>query len=137
MRPSFKSSLAPRRAFKSSPVMFAVCVMSSPLFANAATCEWSQRFASDVASHGARAKDSTNDLEAKWLARDARLPAVNGADEAKACGCTAAIPSFEEAAMQAMYADRATSLTAAKQYGHRIKAAADKALDALRRCAGS
>jgi hypothetical protein len=102
--------------------------------ASAASCEWAERFATDVASYGERAVGSDNDLEARRFARDARSPAYDGARESKDCGCPAAIPSFEEAALQAMYADRAQNITASRQYGRRIKMLGEKALDTLRSC---
>jgi hypothetical protein len=118
-----------------TPVFFvlAYVLLASPA-ASAASCEWAERFATDVASYGERAVASNNDLEARRFARDARLPAYDGAKEAKGCGCPAAIPSFEEAALQAMYADRAQNITASHQYGRRIKMLGEKALDTLRSC---
>src|SRR5438309_937359 len=109
-------------------------LLFAPLAVNAASCEWSGRFAADVASYGERAVASDNDLEARRFARDARSPAYDGAREAKDCGCPAAIPSFEEAALLAMYADRAQNITATHQYARRIKALGEKALETLRRC---
>jgi hypothetical protein len=109
-------------------------VLLAPGTVSAASCEWSERFAAEVANYGERALASANDFEARRLARDARPAAIDGAREAKTCGCPEAIPSFEEAALQASYSDRAQNLTAAQQYGRRLKTLGDKALDALRRC---
>ena len=109
-------------------------VLLAPHAVNAASCEWSERFATEVASYGERSVASNNDLEARRNARDARPSAFDGAREAKDCGCPAAIPSFEEAALLATYADRAQNITAAQQYGRRIKALGEKALETLRRC---
>ena len=105
-----------------------------PPLASAASCEWSLRLAAEVANHGERASTSGNELEARRFARDARLSAVDGAREAQACGCAAAMPSFEDASLQANYADRAQNLTSAQQYGRRIKSLGEKAQDALHRC---
>jgi hypothetical protein len=115
-------------------VAIAACALASPFGAHAATCEWSHRFANDIVSYGAKAAASENELEARRSAREARPAAFDAAKEAKSCGCPAAIPLFEEAALQAMYADRAANLTAIRQYGVRIKALGEKALDTLRRC---
>jgi hypothetical protein len=118
-------------------LLLLACGSLAPRAVSAASCEWSERFAAEVASYGERALASTNDFEARRLARDARPSAIDGAREAKTCGCPDAIPSFEEAALQASYSDRAQNLTSAQQYGKRLKALSDKALDALRRCPAS
>ena len=113
---------------------FVVLMFALSRAASGASCEWAERFATDVASYGERAVASNNDLEARRFARDARSPAYDGARESKDCGCPAAIPSFEEAALQAMYADRALDITASHQYGRRIKMLGEKALETIRSC---
>jgi len=96
----------------------------------------SQRFTADIITLGERAGATLSDLEAKRFARDARPSAVDAANEAKSCGCTATLPVFEEIVLLANYADRAQNLTAAQQYGRRIKRLAETAMDTLRRCPG-
>jgi hypothetical protein len=113
------------------------CALLASRASSAASCEWSERFAAEIAAYGERAAASTNDYEARRHARDARPVAIDGAREAKTCGCPAAIPTFEEAALQAAYSDRAQNLTAAQQYGKRIKTLGEQALDTLRRCPAS
>src|SRR5438067_13600265 len=105
------------RTAKAALLVIATCLLwMAPRLAAAASCAESQRFTADIISLGERAGASWNDLEARRFARDARPAAVDAANEAKSCGCTATLSIYEEIALVANYADRAQNITAARQY---------------------
>jgi len=106
----------------------------APGFAIAADCERALAFAATVADYGQHAMASQNQVEASNFAGDARIPAIDAAQQAKACGCPEAIPFLAEAARDAARANVTSNLTAAQQYGAGIRKHADAAVDALRRC---
>jgi len=108
---------------------------SAPIFAGAADCAAAIAFATTVADYGQRTLASQNVGEATNFAGEARIPAIDAAQQAKACGCPEAIPILAEAARDAARANMTWSLTSAQQYGAGIRKHADAAIDALRRCA--
>ena len=105
--------------------------------AEAASCEWALRFTNDIVEYGQRATTSEDYVAARRTASDARSIAIDAAREAKGCGCPDAIPSYETVATQARYAGNAANLTAAQQYGRKIKQAGEEALVVLRACPGN
>jgi hypothetical protein len=105
--------------------------------ADAATCEWAIRFATDIVDYGERASSSEDYILARRTASDARMIAVDAAREAKGCGCPEAIASLENVGQQSHYSGNAQNLTAAQQYGRKIKAYGEEALATLRKCPGN
>jgi hypothetical protein len=123
----------PRRRF----ILLAASLLlaGAPGSAAAADCELAQGYASAVADNGRRAMATQNYLEASHLASDARIPAIDAAQQAKACGCPEAMPFLAEAARDAARVNLAANLTAMQQFGAGIRKNADAAIAALRRCA--
>ena len=107
----------------------------APIFAGAADCAPAIAFATTVADYGQRALTSQNVGEATNFAGEARIPAIDAAQQAKACGCPEAIPILAEAARDAARANMTWNLISAQQYGAGIRKHADDAIAALQRCA--
>ena len=113
------------------------CTAASALLAApaiAADCDLAMRHATTVAVHGERASISQNYVEAGNEAASARIPSIDAARHAKACGCREAVPLLEDATVTAARANAVINVDAARGYGARLKKDADLALDALRKC---
>jgi hypothetical protein len=111
--------------------------MASSLLASpaiAADCDDAIRHAGVVAAYGEQASVSQNYVLAGDAAASARIPAIDAARHAKACGCKEAVPPLEDATLTARRANVVLNLDGARGYGARIKKDADEALEALRRC---
>ena len=108
---------------------------ASPATAAAADCDLAIRHASIVAEQGERALASQSYVAAGDAAASARIPSIDAARHAKACGCAEAVPLLEDATLTAARANVVFNLTGAQAYGARLKKDADAALEALRRCA--
>ena len=113
--------------------LFASAALSAT--ATAADCELAIRHASVVAEQGERALASQSYVAAGDAAASARIPSIDAARHAKACGCAEALPLLEDATLAAARANVVFNLTSAKMYGARIRKDAETALEALRRCA--
>ena len=107
----------------------------APRFAAAADCALALVHAAAVVDHGRRAVAGRDYVEASNLASNARLPALDAAQQAKACGCPEAVPLLAEAARDATRVNSAFNLTAAQQYAADIAKHGQAAVDALLRCA--
>ena len=107
----------------------------APFAAAAADCALALVHAAAVVDHGRRAVASRDYVEASNLASNARLPALDAAQQAKACGCPEAVPLLAEAARDATRVNSAFNLTAAQQYAADIAKHGQAAVDALLRCA--
>jgi len=103
--------------------------------AAAADCDLAIRHATTVAAQGERAFTSENYVVAGDAAASARIPSIDAARHANACGCKEAVPPLEDATLTAARANVVFNLTSAKMYGARIRKDAETALEALRRCA--
>jgi len=112
----------------------ALTLACTPRFA-AADCGLALASATTVATTGQRAMASQDYIEASNLASDARIPAIDAAQQAKACGCPEAMPFLAEAARDAARANPAANLTAIRQFGASIRKNGEAAVDALQRCA--
>lgn len=123
-------------ASRPSPALLATLLMlaCAPAVAVAADCARAIAFATTVADYGQRAFASEYQYEAANFASDARIPAIDAAQQAKACGCPEAMPFLAEAARDAARSNSTANTVAAQQYGASIRKHADAALDALRRC---
>jgi hypothetical protein len=103
-------------------------------FAAAADCSLALGYAAAVVDSGQHAAASRDYVQASNLGSNARLPAINAAQQAKACGCPEAVPLLAEAANDAARVNLVFNLTAAQQYGTSIAKHGQAAVDALRRC---
>lgn len=112
-------------------VLTAAC---APILAGAADCAPAIAFATTVADYGQRAMTSQDVGTATNFAGEARIPAIDAAQQAKACGCPEAVPILAGAARDAARANVDWNLTAIQQHGAGIRKQADAAIDALRRC---
>ena len=102
--------------------------------ANAADCDDAIRHASVVAAYGEQSFNSLGYIESGNAAANARIPSIDAARHAKACGCREAVPLLEDATLTAARANVVINIEAARGYGARLKKDADLALEALRRC---
>jgi hypothetical protein len=116
-----------------APALLALA--APPGAAAAPDCDAAIRHASVVADYGQRAFVSENYVDAANLGGSARIPSIEAARHATACGCKEAVPPLEDANLTAARANVAFNLEGARGYGARLKKDADTALDALRRCA--
>jgi hypothetical protein len=98
-------------------------------------CELAVLYAGQVADSGKLATESLNNTAASNYATGARIPAIDAARNAKACGCPDAIPPLAEAALAAERASVTIDLVSTRQYGTTIRKNAEAALAALKRCA--
>jgi hypothetical protein len=105
-----------------------------PATAAAADCARAIEFATAVVESGKRAAAAQDMLEAQTVANDSRYPAIDAAQNAKACGCTEAMPILAGAARDAARANATINLTAAQQFGAAIRKQGEEAVEALRRC---
>ena len=112
----------------------ALTLAGAARFAAAADCALALGYAAAVVDSGQRAAASQDYVQASNLASNARLPAIDAAQQAKACGCREAIPLLAEAANDAARVNVVFNLTAAQQYGTSIAKHGQAAVDALRRC---
>jgi hypothetical protein len=103
--------------------------------AGAADCDPAIHHATVVAELGQRAFISQNYVDAGDLASSARIPSIDAARHAKACGCADAVPPLNDATLTAARANVVLNLGGAQMYGARIRKDAETALEALRRCA--
>jgi hypothetical protein len=124
---------APR--LRSALLATALMLACASGYALAADCGRAIAAAMTVADHGQRAFASNSQAEAVNFASDARIPAIDAAQQAKACGCPEAMPFLAEAARDAARSNATANGTAAQQYGASIRKNGDAALDALHRCA--
>ena len=108
---------------------------SAARFATAADCDLALVFARTVAANGQRAMVSDSLVEANRFASEARIPAIDAAQQAKACGCPEAIPFLAEAARDATRVNIAFNLTATQQFAAGIRKQGEAAVAALQRCA--
>ena len=129
--------IAPTHALRHRVALLAAALTlaCTPRLAAAADCELALSFAATVAGNGQRARASQSDFEARQVGSDARLPAIDAAQQAKACGCPEAIPFLAEAAQDAARVNTAINLTAMQQFGASIRKQGEAAIAALRRCA--
>lgn len=104
-------------------------------FAAAADCDLALTFARTVAGNAQRAMVSESYIEAYQLAGETRIPAIDAAQQAKACGCPEAIPFLAEAARDAARVNMAANITAAQQFAAGIRKQGEAAVAALQRCA--
>jgi hypothetical protein len=127
-------------ALRRSPALLALAptlvlmLACSPRPAAAEDCELALVHATNVVDLGRRAMRSENYYEAGNLATSARIPAIDAARAAKACGCPEAIPFLAEAATAASNAGMVDSLGYKQQYGYRIQQQGEAAVAALQRC---
>ncbi len=103
--------------------------------AAAADCDLALTFAQTVADNNQRAMVAQSYIEASELASDTRIPAIDAAQQAKACGCPEAVPFLAEAARDAARVNTAVNITAAQQFAAGIRKQSEAAIAALRRCA--
>jgi len=103
--------------------------------AAAADCDLAIRHATTVAVYGERAFMSDSYVLAGDAAASARIPSIDAARHARACGCKDAVAPLEDATLTAARANVVLNLDGAKGYGARIRKDAETALEALRRCA--
>ncbi len=122
------------RAITRRVALLVTILALAPTLARGGRCDLAMQYANAVMEGGKRAAASNSMVEAANLANDARYPAIDAAQHAKACGCTEAIPLLAEAAQSATRANAAFNLTGARQYGAAISKDAQAALEALRRC---
>jgi hypothetical protein len=122
-------------SLRSARLATALTLACASGYALAADCERAIASAMTVADYGQRAFASNYQAEAANFASDARIPAIDAAQQAKACGCPEAMPFLAEAARDAARSNATANGTAAQQYGASIRKHGDAALDALRRCA--
>jgi hypothetical protein len=108
-------------------------LLASP--AIAAGCDDARVADGVVAAYGEQASIAQNYVLAGDAAANARIPAIDAAHHAKACGCKEALPPLEDATITARRANVVLNLDGARGYGARIKKDADEALEALRKCA--
>jgi hypothetical protein len=102
--------------------------------AAAADCDLAIRYTTFVAEQGRRAFESQNFVEGGNIGASARIPAIDAAQQARACGCTEAVAPLNEAQLAAARANNVFNIDGAQAYGARIRKEADAALEALRRC---
>jgi hypothetical protein len=126
-----RQTLRRRTALVAATLMLAC----APRAAAAADCELALVYAAMVVDNGQRAMASQNYVAASNLASNARLPAIDAAQQAKACRCPEAMPFLAEAALEAARVNMAANLTAAQQFAAVIRKQGQAAVDALRRCA--
>jgi hypothetical protein len=112
----------------------AVVAVLLALPAAATDCDLAIRHATTVGVYGERAFMSESYVLAGDAAASARIPSIDAARHAKACGCKEAVAPLEDATLTAARANVVLNLDGAKQYGARIRKDADAALEALRRC---
>jgi hypothetical protein len=110
-------------------------VAGAPGVAAAADCAQAIAFAATVVDYGQRAMASQDYYTSGNLASEARIPAIDAARSAKACGCPDAIPLLAEAARDAARSNSTANLTASQQYGAAIAKRGEAAIAALRSCA--
>jgi hypothetical protein len=128
-----RPSLRPR--LRAAVVAASLLLAAAPRLAAAADCDLALAFAETVADKGQRAMASLDHFSAMNLASDARLPAIDAAQQAKLCGCPEAMPLLAEAARDATRANVTVNATAAQQLGASIRKSADAAIASLRACA--
>jgi hypothetical protein len=117
--------------------LVAVAILAAPAAASAAPadCELAMLKAATVVDLGRRAAASQYYVEASDLATGARIPAIDAAHRAKACGCPEAIPFLADAALAAERTTATTFLTSMQQYGNEIRKSGEAAIAALQKCA--
>lgn len=114
---------------------FPILVAPAPAWAAPVDCEIAMIKATTVADLGRRAAASQAYVEASDLATGARIPAIDAAHRAKACGCPDAIPFLADAALAAERTTSTTFLTSMQQYGDEIRKKGEAAIAALQKCA--
>ena len=118
-------------------VAAAVCgqlVVAASSVAATADCDLAIQNATYIAAQGAKAFRAENTTDAGNAASGTRFIAIDTLQQAKACGCTEAMPPLEDAIRTAARANLAFDVSNAREYGARIKKDADEALAALRQC---
>ena len=113
----------------------AIVVVPAAVFAAPVDCELAMLKATTVVDLGRRAAASQAYTEASDLATGARIPAIDAAHRAKACGCPEAIPFLADAALAAERTTATTFLTSMQQYGDQIRKNGEAAIAALQKCA--
>jgi hypothetical protein len=106
----------------------------APALSRAADCDLALQQARFVADEARRAFAAPNYVEAGNIAASTRIPAIDAAQSARACGCPAAAPPLEVAITTAQRATLAFNLDGAQSYAAQIRKQADLAQEALRRC---
>jgi hypothetical protein len=111
-----------------------LALAAAPVAAAAADCDLAIQNATYIAAQGARSFGAENTTDAANAASGTRIIAIDTWQQAKACGCTEAMPPLEDAVRTAAQANLAFGTSNAREYGARIKKDADQALAALRQC---
>lgn len=116
-------------------LLLSLLLALAPLSAVAANCELALLKATIIIDLGRAAAQTQNFYDAQTIAADARIPAIDGAQQSKRCGCAEAIPFFTAAMVAAERVNLTQFMDAMKQYGDTIRENGEKALAALRACA--
>lgn len=103
--------------------------------ATAADCELAILKAQVAADYGRAAAATESVIESTNLASNARIPAIDAARGAKACGCPDAVPFLAEVALAAERSSLTQFLASARQYGDDISKNGNLAVSTLKKCA--
>ena len=122
------------RAVRSACAAVLAVLALAPAPSRAADCSLALQQAKFVADEARRAFDGWNYVEIGNIASSTRIPAIDAAQSARACGCPAAAPPLEAAVVQAQRSNVALNIDSARGYAAEIRKQADLAQEALRRC---
>jgi hypothetical protein len=125
----------PASLLRHSLAALAIAFVPAAVCAAPVDCELAMLKAATVVDLGRRAAASQFYVEASDLATGARIPAIDAAHRAKACGCPEAIPFLADAALAAERTTATTFLTSMQQYGIEIRKNGEAAIAALQKCA--
>ena len=126
---------APRLPIALVAAILALAAAPRDAAAAPADCERALALAATVVDDGQRAFAGRTQYESTMWAQEARIPAIDAARAAQACGCRDAIPFLADAAEASARSSATANITAGQQYGATIRKHGEAAIAALRDCA--